>query len=151
MHAVDQLARMNADELREFAARLITEIADTRREVSLKQIKIDQLTHEMAILKRWKFAARSEQLQGEQRHLFDETVEADLEAIELELTALQRADEKAVPKQQPKRAPLPAHLPRTEIRHEPESTVCACGCALKRIGEDVSEKLDYLPGVFSVE
>lgn len=151
MHAVDQLARMNADELREFAARLITEIADTRREVSLKQIKIDQLTHEMAILKRWKFAARSEQLQGEQRHLFDETVEADLEAIELELTALQRADEKAIPKQQPRRAPLPAHLPRTEIRHEPESTVCACGCALKRIGEHVSEKLDYVPGVFSVE
>jgi len=151
MHAVDQLARMNADELREFAARLITEIADTRREVSLKQIKIDQLTHEMAILKRWKFAARSEQLQGEQRHLFDETVEADLEAIELELTALQRAEERAAPKQQPRRAPLPAHLPRTEIRHEPESTVCACGCALKRIGEDVSEKLDYVPGVFSVE
>ncbi|GAA4409829.1 IS66 family transposase [Quisquiliibacterium transsilvanicum] len=151
MHAVDQLARMNADELREFAARLITEIADTRREVSLKQIKIDQLTHEMAILKRWKFAARSEQLQGEQRHLFDETIEADLEAIELELTALQRADEKAIPKQQPRRAPLPAHLPRTEIRHEPESTVCACGCALKRIGEDVSEKLDYVPGVFSIE
>jgi transposase len=151
MHAVDQLARMNADELREFAARLITEIADTRREVSLKQIKIDQLTHEMAILKRWKFAARSEQLQGEQRHLFDETVEADLEAIELELTALQRAEERAAPKQQPRRALLPAHLPRTEIRHEPESTVCACGCALKRIGEDVSEKLDYVPGVFSVE
>ena len=26
-----------------------------------------------------------------------------------------------------------------------------CGCALKRIGEDVSEKLDYTPGVFTVE
>ena len=41
-----------------------------------------------------------------------------------------------------------------EIAHEPESTVCTtlgCGCALKRIGEDVSEKLDYTPGVFTVE
>ncbi|EGH34799.1 transposase component, partial [Pseudomonas syringae pv. japonica str. M301072] len=28
---------------------------------------------------------------------------------------------------------------------------CKCGCALKRIGEDVSEKLDYTPGVFTVE
>uniref|UniRef100_UPI0026263B86 IS66 family transposase n=1 Tax=uncultured Halomonas sp. TaxID=173971 RepID=UPI0026263B86 len=28
---------------------------------------------------------------------------------------------------------------------------CACGCQLKRIGEDVSEKLDYMPGVFTVE
>ena len=35
--------------------------------------------------------------------------------------------------------------------HEPENTTCACGCALKRIGEDISEKLDYTPGVFTVE
>src|SRR5690606_14391384 len=52
---------------------------------------------------------------------------------------------------QPKRAALPAHLPRTEIRHEPEVTTCACGCEMKRIGEDVAEKLDYTPGVFQVE
>ena len=151
MHPADQLTQMNADELREFAARLITQIADNEREISLKQLKIDQLTHEMAILKRWKFAARSEQLHGEQRHLFDETLEADLEAIGLELAALKRAEDKTQPKDQPRRAPLPANLPRIEVRHEPESTVCACGCALKRIGEDVSEKLDYTPGVFSVE
>jgi len=151
MQSVEQLGQLNADQLREFAARLITELSQTRREVSLKQLRIDQLTHEMAILKRWKFAARSEQLHGEQRHLFEETAEADLEAIGLELEALKRADEKAPPKEQPKRAPLPGHLPRTEVRHEPESTVCACGCAMKRIGEDVSEKLEYTPGVFSVE
>ena len=101
-------------------------------------------------LSRWKFAARSEQLQGEQRHLFDETFEADLEAIGLELEALKSADAKTAPKAQPKRAPLPANLPRTEFRHEPSESVCACGCALKRIGEDVAEKLDYTPGVFTV-
>jgi transposase len=149
--AVDSLEQMNAQQLREYAARLMSELAETRREVSIKQLRIDQLTHEMAILKRWKFAARSEQLHGEQRHLFEETVEADLEAIGLELTALERAADKAAPKQQPRRTPLPANLPRTEVRHEPESTVCACGCALQRIGEDVSEKLDYVPGVFRVE
>ncbi len=37
-----------------------------------------------------------------------------------------------------------------KIHHEPDSTHCQCGCALKRIGEDVSEKLDYTPGVFTV-
>lgn len=151
MHAVDQLTRMNAQELREFAARLITEIADVRREVSLKQLRIDQLTHEMAILKRWKFAARSEQLSGEQKLLFDETLDADLEAIALELEALRGAQAKTAPKQQPKRAPLPANLPRREIRHEPDTTTCGCGCAMKRIGEDIAEKLDYTPGVFTVE
>ena len=80
-----------------------------------------------------------------------QTAEADLEAIGLELEALKRTDEKTAPKEQPKRASLPAHLPRTEVRHEPDSTTCACGCAMKRIGEDISEKLEYTPGVFSVE
>ena len=46
---------------------------------------------------------------------------------------------------------LPASFPRREIRHEPENTQCSCGCSLERIGEDVSEKLDYTPGVFEVE
>jgi len=46
---------------------------------------------------------------------------------------------------------MPAHLPRREIRHEPESSTCQCGCQLKRIGEDVAEKLDYVQGVFTVE
>src|SRR5271155_4052594 len=41
--------------------------------------------------------------------------------------------------------------PLRPIRHEPENTECNCGCRLERIGEDVSEKLDYTPGVFEVE
>ena len=58
------------------------------RELQYKELKIDQLTHEMAVLKRWKFAARSEQLHGVQRSLLDETIDADLEAIAAELAAL---------------------------------------------------------------
>lgn len=46
---------------------------------------------------------------------------------------------------------LPAELPCIDIHHEPAFTTCRCGSGLKRIGEDVSEKLDYLPGVFTVE
>lgn len=34
-------------------------------------------------------------------------------------------------------------IPRTAIHHEPDNTQCACGCKAQRIGEDVSEKLDY--------
>ena len=134
MSTAEQLANMNAAELRVFAAQLLLRNTDLERTVTFKQLKIDQLTHEMAIHKRWKFAARSEQLHGEQRQLFDETIEADLEAIALELTALQNVEAKSEPKQTPRRAPLPANLPRTEVRHEPESTVCGCGCALKRVG-----------------
>ena len=46
---------------------------------------------------------------------------------------------------------LPAHLPRREIHHEPADTTCGCGQAMQRIGQDVAEKLDYTPGVFTVE
>jgi transposase len=51
----------------------------------------------------------------------------------------------------PKRQALPPHLPRRDVHHEPESTVCGCGCQMQRIGEDVVEKLDYQPGVFTVQ
>ena len=90
------------------------------------------------MLKRWKFAARSEQLHGAQRSLLDEAIDADLEAIAAELATLRSPTPAQAPQEQPKRRPLPAHLPRIEVRHEPERTVCSCGCALKRIGEDVS-------------
>jgi transposase len=52
---------------------------------------------------------------------------------------------------EPQDSLLPAHLPRREIHHEPDSTTCACGCAMTRIGEEVVEQLDYSPDLFSVE
>jgi len=147
----DQLAGMDAQQLREFAVHLIETLASKDSELRYKQLKIDQLTHEMAVLKRWKFAARSEQLHGAQGSLLEEAIEADLEAIAKELAALHTVEPLPPAKDKPKRTPLPAHLPRVEVRHEPERTVCSCGCAMKRIGEDVSEKLDYTPGVLLVE
>jgi transposase len=54
-------------------------------------------------------------------------------------------------RQASKRVALPAHLPRVETRHEPESCTCAsCGHALSLIGEHVSEKLDCKPLEFFV-
>ncbi len=57
----------------------------------------------------------------------------------------------AIPKDQPKRAALPPELPRIEIRHEPHSMNCTCGCQLKFVRDEVSEKRDYTPGTFTVE
>jgi transposase len=139
-------------------AQRLAQIAHTDSEMLVKdrklvwsEARIDQLTHEIAVLKRWKFSARSEQLDATQKSLLDESIEADIAAIELELEQLRPTAAADDAPRHPRRAPLPAHLPRTEHRHEPASTTCACGCALKRIGEDVSEKLDYTPGVFTVE
>ncbi|WP_161493390.1 IS66 family transposase, partial [Zoogloea sp. LCSB751] len=119
------------------------------RELTWRQSKIDQLTHELSLHKRWRFGVKTERLPLEQAQLFEETVEADLAAMTEELEQL--SGKPASAKGQAKRKPLPPELPRTEIHHEPDSTACACGCQMKRIGEDVAEKLDYTPGSFSVE
>jgi transposase len=126
-------------------------IARQAREVAFKQAIIDKLTHEMAVLKRLKFAAKSEAFTPEQRSLIEETLDTDLAALAAEIEVQQPVKPEREEKQSPKRLALPAHLPRREISHEPEDTTCGCGQAMKRIGQDVAEKLDYQPGVFTVE
>jgi transposase len=127
-------------------------ISSKDREILYRQAKIDQLTHEMAVLKRWKFGRSREQLDAAQTSFLDETIDADIAAIEQELQDLApRGKLDQEPRQQPKRVALPPELPRVELHHEPDSTTCMCGCQLKRIGEDVSEKLDYTPGVLTVQ
>ena len=95
---------MDAQELRDLTASLFaqlqrrdtqltehqTELARRDEELRRKQLKIDQLTHEMAILRRWRYARRSEQIDAVQRSLLDESIDADLEAISLEIEATQR-------------------------------------------------------------
>ena len=139
------LSELSAEQLREMTTRLMTEL---RHQRALNE----KLAYENALLKRMKFAAQSERHNAEQRSLLEDEIDADLAAVAKEIEQL--GTTAAAPpqdKQQPKRQALPANLPRREIRHEPESTMCRCGCQMKRIGEDVAEKLDYLPGVFSVE
>lgn len=157
--ALESLTSLNAEQLRTLAAELIDKITQQSQAIAerdsaivYRQAKIDKLSHELATLKRWKFGRSSELLNAGQISLLDETLEADIAAIEEELKALTPAaktDTQA--RQQPKRSALPAGLPRVDIHHEPDSTTCGCGCQLKRIGQDVAEKLDYTPGVFTVE
>jgi transposase len=152
MRAAMDAAHINLDELaddkvRELAAHLLVEVRH------VKAVN-EKLTHEMAVLKRLQYASsKSEGFSGEQKSLLAEAIDEDLEALsrEIERERPAASTTPAADKEQPKRQPLPAHLPRREIRHEPQTTVCGCGCELKRIGEDVAEKLDYTPGVFTVE
>ena len=51
----------------------------------------------------------------------------------------------------PKRRPIPDHVPRNEIEITPTSEACgSCGGTLRRLGEDVTEELEYVPGRFVV-
>jgi len=51
------------------------------------------------------------------------------------------------------RKPLPADLPRVDVMHDlPEAEKqCPCGCQLKRIGQEICEKLDYIPAKLQVQ
>ncbi len=81
MTATPALDHLDAEQLRELARRLMAEMR-------VKQVLIDKLTHEMATLKRLKFAAASEAYTGERQQLLFETIEADLEALSTEIEKL---------------------------------------------------------------
>ncbi|MFK3796022.1 IS66 family transposase [Pseudomonas sp. NPDC088444] len=165
MTSLPALDHLTPEQLRALAAQLMqrvetldlqVETLDKTVETMGKKINrdhtvIEKLTHEIAQLKRLKFAKRSEQMSPEQASLLDDLIDTDIAAIEAEFQALQTVPAATEKKQKPRRTALPAEFPRTLIHHEPDNTHCLCGCALKRIGEDVSEKLDYTPGVFTVE
>ena len=158
MTSLPNLDQLTPEQLRALAAQLMqrVESLDQKVETMGKKIHRDQtliekLTHEIAQLKRFKFAKRSEQLSPDQVSLLDDLIDTDIAAIEAELEALKPARASTEVRQKPKRTALPPQFPRTLIHHEPDNSHCQCGCALKRIGEDVSEKLDYTPGVFTVE
>ena len=78
-------------------------------------------------------------------------MDADIAALEAELETLKKPPPADKKQSTPKRAALPHDLPHVEISHEPDSTTCACTCAPQRVGEDVSQKLDYTPCVFTVQ
>lgn len=147
----EQLAALNESELRELAAQLLARIERHTHEIDWRDAKLEKLAYEIAHLRRMKFSARSEQLNAQQKALFEESVDADIAALEAELEDLKTPPAGSKTKTRPKRAALPEDLPHIEISHEPDSMTCACGCALERVGQDVSQKLDYTPGVFTVE
>jgi transposase len=163
--APQQLDSLDPQQMRQALLTLMAEmaakdelLARQRSEVAFKQALIDKLTHELAILRRLKYAVTSEKfcagMSAEQKSLLEETLDTDIAqlAAELEQAADAKPDGKdKKDKQTPKREPLPPHLPRRDVHHEPQDTACACGCQMKRIGQDIAERLDYEPGVFSVE
>ena len=127
--------------------------------IKWRDAKIESITFELARLKAWRFGAKTEAMNADQRALFEETCAADQASLEAQLAALagatpSRAAPEQQPRRQPKREPLPAHLPRVDQRVEPENTRCPtpeCGQPMVRIGEDVSERLDIIPAQFFVQ
>jgi transposase len=120
-------------------------------ELKFKQTKIEALNFEVARLKRWRFGTSSESLDGTTQAVLFDAIVAD---TAIEDRAAQDALElpRAAPtaKRQAVRQALPMSLPRIERHHEIAATHCACGQALQRIGQEVSEQLDCVPAQFFV-
>ena len=121
------------------------------------------LSNEVALLKIQLFGKSSEKIQKQpDPQVFDEAKSkpADLEddkPIGIETKDLDAAlSEVAAPKKEKKsggRKPIPKSYPRVDVIHDlpDDQKKCACGCELKKIGEEVSEQFDLIPAQIYVK
>jgi hypothetical protein len=90
-----------------------------------------------------------------------EKIAREVEQLELKLEELETgeaarppaaaAPSSSTPHRKRKRRPLPEYLPRETHTHMPAEEACsACGGQLSKLGEDVSEMLEYIPASFKV-
>jgi transposase len=107
------------------------------------------LKEEYLALKRLLYGPRRERLPEApgQQHFFDDDVAPSVPGG----PADPQPDEASLPRRRRKghgRRPIPDHLPREVVLHDvrPEERTCTCGREKARIGEDVSEQLEYIPG-----
>jgi transposase len=117
--------------------------------LSSREQEIEHLKLLIAKLQRMQFGRKSEKLQRqiEQLELRLEDLQAD-ESVAAAATESNTAPEPRKPKQ---RKPLLEHQEREERVHEPAEAECPqCGSALKLLGEDVSEQLEYVRAHFRV-
>ena len=112
--------------------------------------QIERLELLIAKLRRMQFGRSSEKVerQIEQLELKLEELEANQAELAPEPPQASNADRKSTAS---KRRALPEHLPREVHTHLPSEESCSvCKGKLKKLGEDVSEMLEYLPASFKV-
>jgi len=134
--------------LKHFLAELVESLKEKDR-------RIAQLTAQVDGLKRRLFGARSERIDPGQLQLGLDAI-PPAPAPE-EPPPDQPAGGAAKPRSSSKhghgRGRLPKNLPRVRVEHDPapEDRVCqGCGSELRRIGEEVTEQLEYQPASFLI-
>jgi transposase len=114
-------------------------------ELKNRDLKIADLKHQLAGQNRHRFGAKSEAL-DQLRLSLAEDEEIAVAAGTTDTPEPQASE----PKNKPRRKPLPEHLERKEQVLAPGDHCSQCGGKLKRLGEDVTEELEYVPGRFVV-
>jgi transposase len=121
------------------------EITALKRENEALRGRIQQLLHE-------RYGPKSEKMPGEDFPVADEPAVTEEEAAEIQ-AAEQEITVSAHTRKQPKRRPLPPDFERETVIHDIplEEQICSCcNGVLHCIGEEVSEKLDYIPAQIKV-
>jgi transposase len=116
------------------------------------QEKIDYLEQMVRLLQKEIFGRKSEKHvlpDPDQRQLFDpiKAPEPEHRVSEEKIVIPEHSRKKKG------RKPLPADLPRVDVIHDipEEEKHCGCGDTMICIGQDVSEKLDYVPAQLQVK
>lgn len=121
-------------------------VLEQREALAAHTIEIEHLKLIIAKLRRLQFGRSSEKLTREIDQL-----ELRLEELQTAQAQVQAVAEESLPAtEKPVRRPLPEHLPREHVVHQPACACPDCGGALRRIGEDVSEVLEYVAEHFKV-
>ncbi len=124
-------------------------------ELKSRDIKITDLERRLQGMNRHWFGARSENADQLNLTLENAEIASVIEGAEEDrpdaTKATSPADIEDEAAAKPKRKPLPDHLERNETELTPPSDSCrSCGGAMRRIGEDATEELEYVPGRFVV-
>ena len=122
-------------------------------QLASRDTEIEHLKLLIAKLRRMQFGRKSEKLDRQIEQL-------ELRLDELQATQAENPAASPTPARvarvanvavKPARKPLPEHLPREVRTYPPKQKACPdCGGALKSLGEDVSEILEYVPARFKV-
>jgi len=142
---------------REARAAQAVELAAAKAGLVSKTLEIEKLKVQLARLRRQQFGRSSEKIDRiiEQLELMLDELETEAAVGPMTVgpvaaPVIDEDDSAAVRKKSSGRRPLPEHLQRREIVHTPDCTCPVCGGAMRKVGEDVSEVLDYIPGRFEV-
>ena len=120
------------------------------RAIEKKEVRIALLEEQLRLLRTQKYGKRSEVSNDPQADLFNEAEVLADAAPEDDVTETITYTRKKPVKG---RRPLPEDLPREVIEHDltEAEKQCDCGCQKDRIGESVSERLEYIPAKLYVE
>jgi transposase len=133
-------------------------VAEKEAFIAELEALIEKLEGQVQDYRRTKFGPKSEKLDPAQLELALEDLEtaiaetqAQIAEVEDKIAASASDPEKKKPRKTRKARALPESLPRVERVIEPDSIICPCGCGeMVKIGEDRSERLDYIPARYQV-